>query len=225
MDLALIMRYCIKESPQKEQFLRITGTPTYEFQNIDKTRTFTCRNHNSFLTMMEGAISGKTGFTGKAGYCYVGALEQEGKCYIVALLACGWPGNKNYKWADCKKLMEYGLQNYSLFSMEELEASYKEELTARVAQGKRKNIGSDAKIPLMKKDGKITEVLLKEGENIEIQIRKNKLTAPVKKYQEAGRISYYIDGKEWAEEMLVCKEMAERIDYGWCVKQIIEKIL
>ncbi len=25
---------------------------------------------------MEGAVSGKTGFTGKAGYCYVGAVKK-----------------------------------------------------------------------------------------------------------------------------------------------------
>lgn len=44
-----------------------------------------------FLNMMEGALTGKTGFTGKAGYCYVGALSREGKTFSIALLACGWP--------------------------------------------------------------------------------------------------------------------------------------
>ena len=32
----------------------------------------------AFLQMMDGALTGKTGFTGKAGYCYVGALEEMG---------------------------------------------------------------------------------------------------------------------------------------------------
>ena len=61
---------------------------------------------------MDGALSGKTGFTSKAGYCYVGALERDGKCFIVALLACGWPGNKTWKWEDTRKLMEYGLSSF-----------------------------------------------------------------------------------------------------------------
>ena len=52
---------------------------------------------NAFLTMMDGVVSGKTGFTADAGYCYVGALEQNDEKYIVALLACGWPNNKHYK--------------------------------------------------------------------------------------------------------------------------------
>ena len=53
--------------------------------------------------MMEGAVSGKTGFTGEAGYCYVGALKREKRTFIVALLACGWPNNRSYKWEDTKK--------------------------------------------------------------------------------------------------------------------------
>ncbi len=60
-----------------------------------------------------GALSGKTGFTAQAGYCYVGAVKQDDRCFIVALLACGWPNDKNYKSSDTRKLMEYGLENYT----------------------------------------------------------------------------------------------------------------
>ena len=111
-DLAKIMSYCITKSPCKEEFLAITQTPTYTFSNCEGTRNFTCQNHNSFLYMMDGAISGKTGFTGKAGYCYVGALKRDNRTFVVALLACGWPNNKSYKWKDTRALMEYGLANY-----------------------------------------------------------------------------------------------------------------
>ena len=111
-ELAIIMRYCIKESEKKDDFLTITRTPSYQFKNVKGDRNFSCTNRNAFLSMMEGALSGKTGFTGKAGYCYVGALERDGKSFIVALLACGWPNNKNYKWSDTKVLMEYGIEQY-----------------------------------------------------------------------------------------------------------------
>ena len=73
-ELAKIMSYCITQSPKKEEFLAITGQKSYQFTNMEKTRTYICHNHNAFLEMMEGAISGKTGFTGEAGYCYVGAM-------------------------------------------------------------------------------------------------------------------------------------------------------
>lgn len=78
-DLARIMRYCIKESPKADQFLKITGEAEYTFTDVSGKYAYHCYNHNAFLKMMDGAVSGKTGFTGNAGYCYVGALEQNGK--------------------------------------------------------------------------------------------------------------------------------------------------
>ena len=111
-DLALILRYCIMESPQKDLFLEITRTPSYTFWNNGHTKMYNCTNANAFLGMMDGALTGKTGFTADAGYCYVGALQWEGKTFIVSLLACGWPSNKGYKWSDIRKLMTYALQNY-----------------------------------------------------------------------------------------------------------------
>ncbi len=103
-DLSLIMRYCIKTSEMAEQFLTITREGQYQFSDIDGKNSYTCCNHNAFLQMMDGALSGKTGFTGNAGYCYVGALKCDDRTFIVALLACGWPNNKTYKWADTKNL-------------------------------------------------------------------------------------------------------------------------
>lgn len=60
--------------------------------------------------MMEGALTGKTGFTNKAGYCYVGALERDGRRFTIALLACGWPNHKTYKWSDARTLFPTDLK-------------------------------------------------------------------------------------------------------------------
>lgn len=109
-ELARMMSYCILQSPKKEEFLQITGTYSYNFTNVENTRSFVCSNHNAFLNMMDGAVSGKTGYTGRAGYCYVGALERDGTTYVVALLNTGAYGgqNKTNKWKDTKKLMQFG---------------------------------------------------------------------------------------------------------------------
>ena len=86
------MSYCIKN----DTFLKITQTKQHSFQNVEGSRSFTCNNHNAFLQMMDGALSGKTGFTADAGYCYVGALKRGERTFVVSLLACGWPNNKSY---------------------------------------------------------------------------------------------------------------------------------
>lgn len=117
-ELARIMAYCIKESEKKEMFLEITRTEQHSF--YANGREYACYNHNAFLHMMEGALSGKTGFTNKAGYCYVGSLVREGRTFVVALLACGWPSHKTYKWSDTRELMQYGIDHfyYRSFSQE-----------------------------------------------------------------------------------------------------------
>ena len=84
-DLGLIMRYAI----QNETFLKITQTREYSFWDIEKKRQFHVQNANAFLDMTDGVLSGKTGFTGNAGYCYVCAVEKEERIFIIALLGCG----------------------------------------------------------------------------------------------------------------------------------------
>lgn len=106
IDLCKIMAYCIKN----EHFLAITGASSYAFSS--SRRSYSLSNANAFLRMMDGVLSGKTGFTGDAGYCYVCALKNDGRVYVCAVLACGWPNNKTYKWKDTKKLMSFGIQNF-----------------------------------------------------------------------------------------------------------------
>lgn len=47
-ELAKIMRYCIKLSPQKELFLEITQTQNHTFTDVEGKRQFSCNNHNVF---------------------------------------------------------------------------------------------------------------------------------------------------------------------------------
>lgn len=111
-DLAEIMRYCTAGSEKRDLFLRITNTKQADFYDVQNKRAFHCENHNRYLTMNPDALSGKTGFTGKAGYCYVGAVNQDGCFLIVALLGCGWPPAKNLKWEDMNQLVAYGTEKY-----------------------------------------------------------------------------------------------------------------
>ena len=234
-ELALIMRYCLEESPAREKFLTITRTANYSFCNKtlsesgevqNGSRSFSCRNHNSFLQMMEGALSGKTGFTSKAGYCYIGALTQDERTYIVALLACGWPGNRNYKWQDTRRLMEYGLASYQLHSIRELELNWEEILLSPVEGGQGEKIGEEIFVHLEREqEEKIPGVLLKEDETLTAKIEKRPLSAPIKKGEKAGEISYYINEEKWKSENLISKETIVKIDAVWCLKQCIDSFL
>lgn len=231
-DLGLLMRYCIELSPMKDRFLEITGTPRHTFSNkltnedgtvVNGDRSFSSSNHNSFLQMMDGAISGKTGFTNKAGYCYVGALRREERTYIVALLACGWPSNRTYKWQDTRKLMDYGLKAYGFYSLDQLNPDWNSILSARVEQGQGDGIGEAVNLSLQReKKLDIEGLLLRSGEELALTVKKEPLVAPVKKGQKAGEIIYLLNGREWKKEVLVCERDVERIDYKWCVEKCLD---
>ncbi|MFQ9393866.1 MAG: hypothetical protein ACLR2E_06770 [Lachnospiraceae bacterium] len=64
-DLARILRYCIQESPKREEFLKITRTGEKTFFNLAGNRSYSCVNHNAFLSMMDGALTGKQALRGK----------------------------------------------------------------------------------------------------------------------------------------------------------------
>ena len=82
-DMARIMRYCAFQSPCRETFLEITRTASRTIQDESGNRSFYLANHNALLNQCAEVLSGKTGFTGKAGYCYVAALKKEGKAFTV----------------------------------------------------------------------------------------------------------------------------------------------
>ena len=107
-DMAKIMRYAI----DNEDFLKITQTADYSFTDCDRKRSFEVHNKNVLLTMMDCVLSGKTGYTADAGYCYVCAVKKDDRTFIAALLGSGWPPHKGYKWSDVQTLLDYGDKNY-----------------------------------------------------------------------------------------------------------------
>ena len=225
-DLATIMSYCIQKSEKSEVFREITGTKNYQFSNVDGTENYSCVNHNAFLNMMEGAFSGKTGFTGEAGYCYVGALKRDDRTFVVALLGCGWPNNRTYKWSDAKRLMQYGLENYTYRTINtEISLPYVKVKNGIPGNGK---LWDKAKLKLtIDKEERLREpVLLKEGEEIHVQTDcEVSMQAPVEIGDEVGEISFYVDGELLNKYKIISAERVEKRTLRWCVLKLIEKYI
>lgn len=227
-DLARILQYCIRFSPEKERFLEITGTRDYSFAG--NGRQYQCHNHNALLQMMDGAMTGKTGFTNKAGYCYVGALERGGKCFIVALLACGWPNNKTYKWSDSRRLLEYGMEHYTYRKFGEEKFENRDQLLQPIPVINAQNEKLEREVPLSimmnpQAEG-IEGILMRTEEKVGILYRKEKqLTAPVKQGETVGEICYLVDGEIYRREKIVAGENADAVDPVWCFRQIRDRFL
>lgn len=222
-DLAGIMRYCIMLSEKKDEFLEITRTESYTFADCSQTGNYSCANHNAFLKMMDGALSGKTGFTSDAGYCYVGALRRDDRTFIVALLACGWPNNKGYKWADTGKLMNYALENYEYqeITPESLEP---EDTSLLVLNGYQGRFPASGPVRIQTEaKGAGRRILLKKGEQVETEYHlPGKVEAPVEKGQELGSAVCTVDGETVAVFTLNAGAAVERRDLSACAGYIMK---
>ena len=214
-DLALIMRYCVTLSSKAEEFLEITGTVSYSFSEITGKRNVFCNNHNALLNSYAGAISGKTGFTGKAGYCYVGAAKKDGKLMIISLLGAGWYPHKSYKWKDAVKLYNYGFENYSYQKLGKSDWKFPD---IPVVDGEKEtiSIGTDA--------GEFTYLLCK-GETVNCKVSYAKqIKAPVEKHTVIGSISYELNGKVIEQFQIFTKEETQKASFWLKFKRWVQNI-
>lgn len=196
-DLCRIMSYCAWKSPKCGEFLEITQTRTYHFTNMQGT-AYAVSNKNAFLDMMDHVITGKTGYTSKAGYCYVAALEEGGRHYAIALLASGWPNHKTYRWSDAKTLFTYGMENYQLYRVEKEPQLPDLKMAQGYQEGSLEEWASSASLPVYV-DADVSKLTFLKSDTDKAEVRREQnysLSLPVKKGQKVGNISYCLNGKE-----------------------------
>lgn len=222
-DLCKIMAYCVWESPAKETFLEITQTRNYSGSANGKS--YSLVNRNSFLDQMDGVLSGKTGFTSKAGYCYVAAFERDGERYCIALLACGWPNNKTYKWKDAATLLNYGLDNYEMKTVQPEQIYEELSVNGNVGECEFANINQSLQLPLYGESQEF-EVLLKADEIIEKEIvLYSDKRLPIEEGQIMGECNIYLGAVLLEKIPLVAKEDAQVWSFGNIVEKIFMKFL
>ena len=226
-DLALLMRYCVMQSEKRDEFRAITATRSYSFCEIDSGRAYMVTNRNAFLDMMQGAFSGKTGFTGNAGYCYVGALTRDDRNYIVALLACGWPNNRTYKWSDSKKLMQYGIDNFEKINLDCIPIEQERIGTVLVENGQGDSIGENicvgVKIGAVKG---VDTLLIAKGEEVKVNYQvKQKLEAPIEADTYIGKIAVTVNDEVLRDYEVLTADGVYEIDFFWCVRMIFKLYL
>lgn len=218
-DLCKMMSYCVWESPMKDVFLQITQTRNYSGEANDKLYSFT--NRNAFLDQMEGVLSGKTGYTAKAGYCYVAAYENNGERYCVSLLACGWPNHKTYKWSDSRTLFTYGSSHYDKKRVEINGVEKTLETEGYTVPPEFLSLNHKQSVSIRGEDRRY-DVLLSETENVkkEIVLQKN-IKLPITQGQILGVCRIYVENMLLDEIKLVATKNVN----AWNLKDVFEVIL
>lgn len=210
-ELAVIASYAIKN----ERFNDIIGTRQYSFCEVNGTRNCSAYNKDAFLNQMNGAFGIKTGFTGNAGYCFVGALKSDGRTFISVVLGSGWPSNRTYKWKDTRKLMEYGINNFfprTVFSTIE---DYKDVM---VKDGMEESTSTCIKGDL--------SLILCEADDVRVVYElEDYIDAPVRVGDVVGKAIIYVNGQRMGSFPITAAAAVERANYMWYLKRLLNVTL
>lgn len=226
IELSKIASYAI----QNPEFIKITNTTSYQFCELTTGRSFTVSNKNRFLYMMEGAIGVKTGFTGKAGYCFVGAIKRGDYTLVATMLACGWPPNKSYKWSDTQKLMNYGLEHFRQQPFTERakvfvngEESGAGDFDPQAYQGSILVEGGIAdEVHIAADTLSIEPLLMADWEQPYIEINYEPvLLAPVAAGEIVGSVVYRIDDAEYASAWIRTTGEVKAPDFWYCLRRVL----
>ncbi len=209
-DLALITRYAIKN----KKFIEITNTPSYEITELNQKSSRILTNKDAFLHQFDGAIGVKTGFTGKAGYCFVGAVKRENRSFISVVLASGWPPNKTWKWKDTTLLMNYAVSNYE----------YEEVLSTKKRSFIPVMRGLKDKIDIAPE--KSFSLLLSDNDKVKIKaVYAKKLTAPIKTGQFAGFCYIYVNDQLIKTIALRTTSPVKRMEYSHYFGKVVHHFI
>ncbi|NLF27483.1 MAG: D-alanyl-D-alanine carboxypeptidase [Clostridiales bacterium] len=120
MDLAKIARVAMRN----ETFRAIVAAKSYTLAPTVNRKELTLPTRVNLMMsgdryFYEWCIGIKTGYTDKAGQCFVGAAERDGVTLISVVLNSA-PSVTTQKWSDTGKLFEYGFEQYDRYLLMEL---------------------------------------------------------------------------------------------------------
>ncbi len=183
-DMCLLGSYALKNN----EFRSIIQTKSHKFKSISSKRSFIVSNKDAFLSIYKGSLGIKTGFTSKAGYCFVGAAKKDNRRTLVsATLASGWPPSKNYKWQDTKALMDYGFKHYKNKTLPSKDLS---KLKIPVVKGVKNTVSvQNIDSPVL---------MLSDFDHIHVSYQlTSRLKAPLQKTTPIGKIIYTINNDKF----------------------------
>lgn len=206
-DMCRLATYAIKN----REFCSLIQTKSYRFSDMSQKHSYCLTNRDSFLSYYDGALGIKTGFTSKAGYCFVGAAQRGNITLTSCVLASGWPPNKTYKWVDTRKLMDYGFANFTLTA---LPVQPLNQANIIVLEGKKETVSLKPITP--------PSVLLSRSDEIKVLYDiPETLYAPIRKESAIGTVSFYINNKLYKKERVFPSESIEKNNFS----DTIEKVL
>ncbi len=185
-DMAIITKYALNNP----EFVRIINTKevTTPVSGGD-FKSYYIANTDRLLREYEGANGVKSGFTNKAGHCFVGSAVRGDVKLISVVLASGWGSTgKNQKWIDTKLVLDYGFKNFKHFEiLKKNNVAY--EFNVLNSPTKKSTVVYDEDLSLLLSE--------QEKENLKVELDiSNNIEAPIVRNQKIGSAKVYINGEQ-----------------------------
>ncbi len=211
-EIFQLSRYLIEKYPNVLQTAKIRAIEVV-------SRDFFQRNTNPLLDEIKEVDGLKTGFTNKAGYCYVSTFNIRGrktKTKDLRLIAIVM-GAKDLEIRDTmsKILVQYGMNNYSnrIFLDKEIPLKTLELPKADIIE-----------VPIFPKEG--FAKLIKNDDNMTINMDiKEDITLPIQKNSKVGEVKIEKDGEVIFKTDILIKEDVNKAKWYVLVRRFFEKLL
>ena len=202
-DIALMSRELLNKHPSITKYTTIW---TDELRNGKSQLS----NTNKLIRTYTGATGLKTGSTGLALYNLSASATRDNLSLIAVIMKA--PSTK-VRFAEATKLLDYG---FNTFSFKEFGKKDEVIKTINVSKG----IQTTVDAVLENTSGALIEKG-KQG-NIEQNINlEENVSAPIKKGQKLGEISFSLNGETLASVNIVAKESVDKITFGNITKSVI----
>ena len=205
-DLAKIAAYALKN----QDFARIVSTKSMDLPADDDSPARYLRTRNKMLTMYDGGIGVKTGYTKAAGKCLVSAAERDGTRYVGVVLA-----DPNM-WEDSFALMDEAFADYKLTCVQESGETARAVVEGGLAESVGLEISEDMLLPLSEQESKMIEIKLDVPDSV---------SAPVKKGDVLGSVSAVLNGEVLMTADVTAAESVEEITFEYHLQRIISQWL
>ncbi len=203
-DLALISSYALKD-PTFAEIVK-TKKHTTPWKGREYKRVIV--NKNKLLTSFEGCDGVKTGYTKKAGRCFVSSATRDGMQVVCAVLNCG------PMFEECASKMESAFKEYKMTEI--LSAGQKTgEISVAGCRDEKTDVGSIGPVTYPLKNGE------KELVRYELSDLKS-VKAPQKIGAEVGKIKIYLQNELLFEEKLFMIEDAKSRSVSDLLGEIVD---
>ncbi|MGL4362673.1 MAG: D-alanyl-D-alanine carboxypeptidase family protein [Cellulosilyticaceae bacterium] len=213
-DMALIAAYALDNS----KFIEITNTLDKYIPSkaLEGSKAHQLVNKNRFIREYNGAIGVKTGYTSKAGHCFVGAAKQNDMTLIGVALGAGCDqAAKTRKYTDVKKMLTFGFENYKQYEL------IQENEEAGVIQV---NNGQQAEVALNYNQKITLPLTSEEKEMIQIDVTlPDYIEAPVEVGQEVGEAKIVCGDEILATTKIITTGKVEILTWMDKVKRFLTK--